>query len=131
MYAAAQTNHEENLMFANNATLGKILACTLSGLGAIALSSCASQGGTSNERIIVSKPTGIYISIKNNVGKEEFSCVTPCKIIVDRPRKIVASKEGYVSQTFYLEPGRGIVNVILELTAASEGVDEVGLPELN
>ena len=100
-------------------------------VGALALFACSHTPAASAYRVIVSEPSGAYVTIFGNPGEGNFECVTPCEIKLDQSRKVTVTREGYVSQTFYVEPGSGIIRVKLELTAASEDVDAVALPGLN
>jgi len=76
---------------------------------------------------IVSEPTNAFVDLEY----EQQNCLTPCTLLLGKRTKIIVSKEGFVSQTFYLEPKPGrTVRVKLELTAASKNVETTELPEL-
>lgn len=93
--------------------------------GAFAAAGCLT---TSNDglRTINSTPPGALVQV------EGFgTCETPCTIRVDDLRQVTVAKPGFRAQRFGIRPGRGDIDVILELAAPTRGVDAETLPELN
>lgn len=57
-------------------------------------------------------------------------CQSPCTVEIDQPRDIVIAKAGYNPVRMTLQPGKKSVDVTLQLSAPSTGVDEDALPDL-
>lgn len=101
----------------------KIFFCAIAMLAA---SACKTLGGGGNTLALVSsEPPGALVRVE---GFGE--CVTPCTIEIDAPRNITVAKAGYNPQRLVLQPGKKKVNVVLELSAPTTGVDETELPDL-
>ncbi len=90
---------------------------------AVILSGCLTLGGGGRE--IRSAPTGALITI-DGFGE----CETPCKIKLDRKRRIQIAKAGYVTRYVDVEPGGGSITIPLDLAAPTEEVDTETLPDL-
>jgi hypothetical protein len=71
-------------------------------------------------------PPGALITVEG--GGE---CETPCILTLDRPRRAIIAKAGFVSLDVTLSPSRRSVTVPMELAAASEDVDTEALPEID
>lgn len=84
-----------------------------------------SIGGGNTLSMVSTDPAGAIVRVE---GFGE--CVAPCTIELDAPRNITIAKAGYTPQRFVLQPGKRRVNVILELSAPTTGVDETQLPDL-
>ncbi|MEL7016392.1 MAG: hypothetical protein AAFR72_12340 [Pseudomonadota bacterium] len=109
----------------------KYLSRLIAVVAGLMIAACANREAISDTRLVVSEPSAAYVSIRDNRERELFNCLTPCRIKVADSLLVFVSKEGFTAQRFYVAPGRGTIRVQLELTAASEAVDSVELPELN
>lgn len=87
------------------------------------LSGCLTLGGG---REIRSAPSGALVTI---AGFGE--CETPCKLKLDRTRRITIAKAGYKPRLVDIEPTGGPVTIPLELAAPTEEVDTQSLPDLD
>jgi hypothetical protein len=99
----------------------------LFGLAMIAaLAGCKTLGGSGATIALVSTtPPGARVNVE---GFGE--CESPCTVEIDRPREITVAKAGYNPQRLTLEPGKKRVDIVLELSAPTTGVDETALPDL-
>lgn len=84
-----------------------------------------SFGGGNVLTLVSTAPSGAVVRVE---GFGE--CVAPCTIELDAPRNITIAKAGYTPQRFVLEPGKRKVEIVLELSAPTTGVDETQLPDL-
>lgn len=57
-------------------------------------------------------------------------CETPCTIEIDQPREILIAKAGFDPKRVTLTPGKKRVDIVLDLSAPTTGVDETALPDL-
>ena len=97
--------------------------------GAIAILLFSLLGGclhtSSGMRIINSEPPGATVIIE---GFGE--CETPCSVKLDGYRSVLVAKAGYKPQKFGIVPKGPPVEVILELAAPTDDVDQETLPDL-
>ncbi len=90
------------------------------------LPGCKTLGGASTTLTLVSTtPPGASVLV-DGFGE----CQSPCSIEIDRPRSIIIAKAGYNPQRLTLQPGKKRLDVTLELSAPTTGVDEAVLPDL-
>lgn len=82
-------------------------------------------GGGNTLTQVSTSPPGAVVRVE---GFGE--CVAPCTIELDAPRNITIAKAGYTPQRFVLQPGKRKVDIVLELSAPTTGVDEAQLPDL-
>lgn len=75
---------------------------------------------------VVTDPPGATMQV---LGFGE--CETPCTVELDKPRTVTIAKAGFKALRFDLDPGKSRLNIKLELVAATEGVDETALPEID
>lgn len=88
------------------------------------LAGCASAPKTSITEIS-SEPAGAEVQI------EGFgTCVTPCRIEIDRPRNVTVAKAGFLAERFQIAPGEKVVALKLRLAAPTKDVDKSTLPDL-
>lgn len=95
------------------------------GLGFVALTGCATES-PNMLRTVRTVPAGAVIKFDYS----DVTCMTPCTIKVARPLRIILTKEGFEETRLFVEPGRGDIEVTLDLTAPAEPVDEIELPDL-
>ena len=74
---------------------------------------------------IVSDPAGAEVQI---VGFG--TCITPCRIEIDRPRNITVARAGFLAERFQIAPGQKSVTLALKLAAPTKDVDKTELPDL-
>jgi len=103
----------------------------LSGIAAaaLALSGCQTlafgdSGGTTLTTVTTT-PAGALVTVEGFGG-----CETPCTVEIDKPRNITVAKAGYETQKHVLLPGRKKLELTLQLSAPTTGVDTEELPEL-
>jgi hypothetical protein len=97
----------------------------LTGIFAAAGCQTLSIGDGNTLTLVSTEPAGAVVRVE---GFGE--CVAPCTIELDAPRNITIAKAGYAPQRFVLQPGKRRVDVVLELSAPTTGVDESQLPDL-
>ena len=91
---------------------------------AFALAGCATAPKSTITEI-TSDPPGAEVQI------EGFgTCVTPCRIEIDRPRNITVAKAGFLAERFQIAPGEKLVELKLKLAAPTKDVDKSTLPDL-
>jgi hypothetical protein len=99
------------------------------GAGALAvliLTGCQTFGGGGPSlTMVTTDPEGALVKVE---GFGE--CEAPCTIELDAARNITVAKAGYRTQRFVLMPGKRNVEVALELSAPTTGVDKTELPDL-
>lgn len=114
--------HDLNFIRRKHTLCMAIASLTIISLGM--LSACATSGD--NLIRITSQPESAYVEAEWTEG----TCRTPCTLTVDQRVRVTVSKEGFVTQTFYVEPGGRDIFVKLELTASTESVESNELPDL-
>ena len=87
------------------------------------LSGCLTLGGG---REVRSAPSGALVTI---AGFGE--CTTPCKLKLDKKRRIQIAKAGYVTRYVDVEPDGAAITIPLDLAAPTEDVDTTTLPDLD
>lgn len=103
----------------------------VSAIAVLALSGCqtidlGNLTGPGETLTINSDPQGALLTLY-----DYGECETPCTIKINEQRKARIAKAGFKTLELTLQPSRNAVTIPLELAAASEGVDEVALPELD
>ena len=97
-------------------------------VGVFVLGGCKSLGlGDAGPTMVLvsTTPPGALVQV---AGFGE--CEAPCTVEIDRPREVLIAKAGYNPQRLTLQPGKRQVDVVLELSAPTTGVDAEELPEL-
>lgn len=74
---------------------------------------------------ITSDPAGAEVQIEGY-----GTCVTPCRIEIDRARNITVAKAGFLAERFQIAPGQKAVTLQLKLAAPTKEVDKTELPDL-
>lgn len=99
-------------------------------VAALALGGCQTlafgdRGPRTTLTTVTTTPAGARVTV------EGFgACETPCTIEIDKPRNITIAKAGFDTQKFVLLPGHKKLDVTLNLSAPTTGVDAEELPEL-
>lgn len=97
-------------------------------LGALVLlGGCSATMGGGKSKIVelTTAPAGVTATVE---GFGE--CETPCRIEVDKPRKVKLAKAGFKAQDIELTPKKKKVTIVMELAAPTTGVDTTALPEI-
>ena len=103
----------------------------LSGIAAaaLALSGCQTlafgEKSATTLTMVTTTPPGALVTVEG-FGQ----CETPCTVEIDKPRNITVAKAGYDTQKHVLLPGRKKLELTLQLSAPTTGVDAEELPEL-
>jgi hypothetical protein len=93
-------------------------------VASLTASACNTFGRTTLT-LVASDPPGALVRVE---GFGE--CEAPCTVEIDRPRVITVAKAGYNPQRLTIAPGQRRVDVALELSAPTTGVEAEELPEL-
>lgn len=92
-------------------------------LAPLALGGCATTRTTVTE--IVTDPPGFEVAILG-FG----TCVSPCRVEIDRPRRVEIVRAGYFAERFEIRPGQKRVDVRMRLVAPTTDVSSGALPDL-
>ena len=96
-----------------------LVACSL-----LAVAACATGPKTTLTEI-VTDPPGFEVTIM-----DFGTCVSPCTVLIDRPRRIEIVRAGWFAERFEIKPGQKRVDVKMRLVAPTIDVDKGALPDL-